>query len=433
MPRQVTASHNESHFSLDGNHRQSQSDSSSSSRHTRPIARYKNQSQWDLRGWEDGEPERRPPTPQNRGPPSGLSARRDQRDVSPCRAAPASNAHNAASVSSLASALQARGEGGGNAKAASFTPHCHPTTMTHAMNAACERHGGAASNGPARPQNAYAQQEPTVFDDDASWDAGMPRRPPGRGFPSEAVRGDEGQYRRPVSPQPSQQMPPRLNFNFSQPNFRPPSPQQQRHASPQPQQQRQQPGSRQAEVDDRRQQQPQQQPQQQQQQQQQQQHQQQQHQQPGDIDDDTSEGRSPSSQSGQQYSGVLPQPVPHPALRRSLTMRSIEENAESDFSFTTHARKERADIRPPKTTSVKARARTLNLILKRWCVPRKIKSCCHYHTVLDSVEEVLDHLFQDNFCDALFSSFPEQCPRCSCMNHGTSCSVCGLSFSSDVS
>jgi len=269
MPRQVTASHNESHFSLDGNHRQSQSDSSSSSRHTRPIARYKNQSQWDLRGWEDGEPERRPPTPQNRGPPSGLSARRDQRDVSPCRAAPASNAHNAASVSSLASALQARGEGGGNAKAASFTPHCHPTTMTHAMNAACERHGGAASNGPARPQNAYAQQEPTVFDDDASWDAGMPRRPPGRGFPSEAVRGDEGQYRRPVSPQPSQQMPPRLNFNFSQPNFRPPSPQQQRHASPQPQQQRQQPGSRQAEVDDRRQQQPQQQPQQQQQQQQQ--------------------------------------------------------------------------------------------------------------------------------------------------------------------
>lgn len=101
---------------------------------------------------------------------------------------------------------------------------------------------------------------------------------------------------------------------------------------------------------------------------------------------------------------------------------SVDEDLESDFSFTTYPKN--GVPRPPKFTNYRSRARTIRMILKRWNVPRDSESCCQYHTVLESIDEAVDCLRQQK-CDPLWSTYGEQCPKCSCMNQGKKCVVCG--------
>jgi len=103
-------------------------------------------------------------------------------------------------------------------------------------------------------------------------------------------------------------------------------------------------------------------------------------------------------------------------------INSIDEDLESDFSFTTYPKND--PPRPPKMTNFRARARTIRMILKRWNVPRDCESCCQYHTVLESIDEAVECLRQQK-CDPLWSTYGEQCPRCACMNQGPKCVVCG--------
>mmetsp|Transcript_40062 Transcript_40062/g.128527 ORF Transcript_40062/g.128527 Transcript_40062/m.128527 type:complete len:596 (+) Transcript_40062:135-1922(+) len=125
--------------------------------------------------------------------------------------------------------------------------------------------------------------------------------------------------------------------------------------------------------------------------------------------------------------GAMPGAVPEPpAIFNSIIPRaigSIDEDLESDFSFTTYPKAD--PPRPPKFTNSRARARTIRMILKRWNIPRDCESCCQYHTVLDSIDEAVECLRQQK-CDPLWSTYNEQCPRCACMNQGPKCVVCGF-------
>mmetsp|Transcript_51205 Transcript_51205/g.111084 ORF Transcript_51205/g.111084 Transcript_51205/m.111084 type:complete len:189 (-) Transcript_51205:64-630(-) len=142
---------------------------------------------------------------------------------------------------------------------------------------------------------------------------------------------------------------------------------------------------------------------------------------PGSQSQQQQQHQQPSSQS-------LTSIVPRETSPRQ--MKCIDENCESDFSASTSYH-QMLSAAVPKPTPVKARAQTFRMILKRWYVPRQNKSCCHYHTVLDSIEDTLEYILQDK-CEPLFSPFPEQCPRCFCMNHTTRCMVCGLNFSPEL-
>mmetsp|Transcript_122393 Transcript_122393/g.318154 ORF Transcript_122393/g.318154 Transcript_122393/m.318154 type:complete len:597 (-) Transcript_122393:60-1850(-) len=104
-------------------------------------------------------------------------------------------------------------------------------------------------------------------------------------------------------------------------------------------------------------------------------------------------------------------------------INSIDEDLESDFSFTTYPKHD--PPRPPKLTNFRARARTIRMILKRWNVPRDCESCCQYHTVLETIDEAVECLRQQK-CDPLWSTYSQQCPRCACMNQGPKCVVCGF-------
>eukprot|EP00930_Biecheleria_cincta_P045471 TRINITY_DN31333_c0_g2_i1.p1 TRINITY_DN31333_c0_g2~~TRINITY_DN31333_c0_g2_i1.p1 ORF type:complete len:602 (-),score=72.02 TRINITY_DN31333_c0_g2_i1:31-1593(-) len=98
---------------------------------------------------------------------------------------------------------------------------------------------------------------------------------------------------------------------------------------------------------------------------------------------------------------------------------------DSDFSFTTYPKN--MPPPPPSTTPAKWRAKSIRKLIPRWSIQRDPDSCCHYHTVVQSMQDVIDYMRSEE-CEPLWSTLSGgQCQSCKCMctKGWQKCVVCG--------
>lgn len=118
------------------------------------------------------------------------------------------------------------------------------------------------------------------------------------------------------------------------------------------------------------------------------------------------------------FAALIPEP------KYSAKPGEVDED-DSDFSFRTYPKHDPPPV--PFFTPLKARALSLKKLLPRWNIPREPESCCQLHTVLASIDEVLQYLCERP-CEPLWSTWSGgQCARCKCMcsNPRGRCVVCG--------
>eukprot|EP00930_Biecheleria_cincta_P071174 TRINITY_DN5869_c0_g1_i1.p1 TRINITY_DN5869_c0_g1~~TRINITY_DN5869_c0_g1_i1.p1 ORF type:complete len:606 (+),score=58.62 TRINITY_DN5869_c0_g1_i1:34-1851(+) len=108
--------------------------------------------------------------------------------------------------------------------------------------------------------------------------------------------------------------------------------------------------------------------------------------------------------------GLLPAAAQSCAPAGSWTSSAAMD---SDISFSTYPKK--GPPPRPSFTPVETRARSLQLLIRQWHIPRNFESCCHFHTASRSTRAVMKYL-ETLCCDPLWSTIGNaQCRQCKSM------------------